>query len=330
VKVHIIGCGLSGITAAIILKQNGCNVEIFETRSHIGGNCYDNKIGDVFFHNYGPHIFHTNDEQVFSFLSCYTEWTPFKLKPKGNTKLGIISLPYSRKTVAEIGRELSQEEIIEYIFKEYSEKQWGIEFNQIPSEITNRVPKTKECLDPTWFEGQKYQCVPKLGYAYLFENMLQGITVNLNCNKNDWKKYQADLTVYTGKIDEYFNFIYGALPYRSLQFVNQITKERMKTFIINQNSKNVDFMRQYDHSYFSTNHSGLTVITKEYSIAHNFSNIPFYPIPFGKGLQTYKKYKKFAEQEKGVIFVGRLATYNYLDMWQAVKQAMNLGDLCRK
>lgn len=319
-KAKIIGCGLSGITSAILLKQQGYQVEIFESRNHIGGNCYDSNLAGTLVHSYGPHIFHTDDEEVYSFLSRYTDWLPFRLQPKGNTDIGLISLPYSKKTIKEIGRELTQEEIIKYIFKDYSEKQWGVKFENIPVTITNRIPKTKDCEDPTWFEGQKYQCIPKLGYTHMMQNMLEGIPVHLGVNKAEWKKYNTDITVYTGKIDEYYDFCYNSLPYRSLKFVHEMKYEKMDTFVINQNTNRVPYTRMYDHSYFTYNHQGPTIVTKEYSVAHDGNNIPFYPMPFGEGNSIYNKYKLLADSETNTVFVGRLATYKYLDMWMAVKQ----------
>lgn len=318
----IIGCGLSGITAAVILKLKGYKVKIYEARNHIGGNCYDSNVNGVILHNYGPHIFHTDDEEVFKFLSKFTEWIPFKLQPKGNTKLGLISLPYSKKTQKEIGRELSQEEIIEIIFKDYSEKQWGVDFGKIPKSITNRIPKTKDCEDPTWFEGQKYQCIPKYGYTEMFKKMLEGIEVATGVDKDLWKKYKSDLTIYTGKIDEYFNYCYGELPYRSLDFVHKTSSQKLKHFVINQNNKKVSFTRKYDHSYFTPDHKGMTIITEEYPKTCKSGDVPYYPIPFGEGLQMYSRYKKLADKEKNVIFIGRLATYTYLDMWMAIKQVI--------
>jgi UDP-galactopyranose mutase len=321
-KVNVVGCGLSGITAARLLTDAGHECRIFDSRKHIGGNCYDSNVCGVMVHNYGPHVFHTDDERVFEFLSRFTEWTPFKLQPKGNTRLGLVSLPYSRKTVAEIGRELSQEEIIEYMFREYSEKQWGVPFDQIPASITNRIPKTKDCDDPTWFEGQKYQCIPRNGYTKMFEAMLEGIPVELGCASDEWKKHSTDLTVYTGKVDEYFNFRFGVLPYRSLRFVHKVTSERMPFCIQNENNRTNDYTRKYDHGYFTANHEGLTVITEEYPQTCGNEDVPFYPIPFGEGLKVYMEYKKLADAERKTIFLGRLATYTYLDMWMAVKQVM--------
>jgi UDP-galactopyranose mutase len=321
-KINIVGCGLSGITSAILLKQKGHEVKIFESRNHIGGNCYDSNIAGTLVHNYGPHLFHTNDEEVFEFLSQYTEWFDYKNQPKGNTKLGLISLPYSKKTSKEIGRELSQEEIVEIIFKDYSEKQWGVPFEQIPKTITNRIPKTKDCEDPTWFEGEKYQCLPKYGYTKMMEKMLQGLNVVLGCDKNEWKNHDSDLIIYTGKIDEFYDYEFGELPYRTLEFKHHFTSQKLNHPIINQNNLDVLYTRKYDHSYFNFLHNGPTIITEEYSKLSTKNDIPFYPIPFGEGISLYTKYKEKADKEKNVIFVGRLATYTYLDMWMTIKQAM--------
>ena len=321
-KISIVGCGLSGITSAILLKEKGHDVSIYETRNHIGGNCYDSNLAGTLVHNYGPHLFHTNDEEVFRFLSRYTEWFSFKNRPKGNTKLGLISLPYSKKTITEIGKELSQEEIVDVVFKDYSEKQWGVPFEQIPKSITNRVPKTKDCEDPTWYEGEKYQCLPKKGYTKMMERMLVEIDVNLNCKKDEWKNCDADLTIYTGKIDEFYNCKFGKLPYRSLEFKHHFTSNKLDWAIINQNNSNVPYTRKYDHSYFNFSHDGPTIVTEEYSKKCEDLDIPFYPMPFGDGLLIYAKYKELADKESNIIFLGRLATYTYLDMWMTVKQAM--------
>lgn len=320
-KFVIVGCGLSGCVAARLLKDQGHNIIIYDTRDHIAGNCFDTKVSNVLTHKYGSHIFHTDDEKIFNFFSRFTEWTDFKLQPIGNTALGKIPLPYhDQGCIKSIGRILSQEEIVEYIFKDYSEKQWGVPFNQIPKTITNRIPKTKFSSDPTWFEGQKYQCIPTYGYTELFQNMIEGIPVILNSNSNDWKKTKADKIIYTGKIDEYFNYKYGKLSYRSLRFENKVSSKKMPYFIQNECNKKNNYTRVYDQSYFNTNFVEQTIITKEYPKACEDGDIPFYPIPWGVDQRLYSKYEELAKKETNVYFIGRLATYKYLDMWMAAKQ----------
>jgi UDP-galactopyranose mutase len=323
-KVKIVGCGLSGIIAAILLKQRGYSVEIFETRNHIGGNCYDSNLNGVLVHNYGPHIFHTNDEKVWSFLNQYTDFTSFRYCPKAQTDHFpfLISLPYSLTTVSEIGRELSTKEIIDLIYKDYSEKQWGVPFEQISNSIISRVPVLKNITSPTWYEGERYQGIPSKGYTAMMNNMLEGIKVHLGVNSNEWKAVKADLTIYTGKIDDYFENVYGALPYRTLTFEHEITPNRLIHHAVNQCNKTNKFTRIYDHSYFLDQKEPYTVITKEYSHQYDGKGMPFYPISFGNGPEIYKKYKELADRENRTIFLGRLATYKYLDMWVTIKQAM--------
>jgi UDP-galactopyranose mutase len=321
-KIKIVGSGLSGAVAAYLLKSAGHSVKMFESRNHIGGNCYDSNMCGTTVHNYGPHIFHTDDDEVFKLLSKFTEWEDFEYKPIGNTKLGPISLPYSRKSVQQLGRELTQEEIIENIFVDYSEKQWGTDFDNIPKSITNRIPKTKDSEDPTWFEGQKYQCIPKEGYTKMFEKMLSGIDIKLGCGRDEWKDGDCDLVIFTGRVDEFYNFKFGELPYRSLTFTHEVTSKKQDVCVYNECNKTNDYTRKYDHSFFTSNHKGLTVITKEFSKECEDGDVPFYPIPWGDGMKMYAKYKELADQEDGVLFIGRLATYTYLDMWMAVKQAI--------
>lgn len=321
----VVGCGLSGIVAADLLASKGWDVHVYETRPHIGGNCYDAPLNNVkYVHQYGPHLFHTDDEEVYSYLSQYTEWIPFKLQPKGVTKSGIISLPYSKKTISELGRECSPEEIRDLIFREYSEKQWGVPFESIPSTITNRIPKTAECEDPTWFEGQKYQCIPKHGYTSMFNRILdkENITVHCNCSENDYKELAADLVIYTGKIDAYFDYCYGRLPYRSLEFHHKAGVEPRDEYVYNYNTKETPYTRSYDHSYMDENHVGPTVITHELPKECGPNDIPFYPMPFGDGQKIYSQYEKLTHNIPNTIFLGRLATYKYLDMWMTVKHAM--------
>ena len=150
-KINIIGCGLTGVTAAIILKEQGHDVEIFELRDHIGGNCYDSKIGGVTVHKYGSHIFHTNDEDVWKFLNRYTKFNNYVHRVRANTKEGQISIPFSKKTAEQLGKDLSPKEIQELLFIEYSERHWGIPWNELPKSISGRVPNKRDDHDDRYF-----------------------------------------------------------------------------------------------------------------------------------------------------------------------------------
>lgn len=325
-KINIIGCGLSGITSAILLKEAGHEVEIFETRSHIGGNCFDEKVDGITVHKYGAHIFHTKDKEVWDFVNRYTKFNDYTHKVRANTKFGLISIPYNQKTTEQIGRELTVEEIQDSIFKQYSERHWGIEWSKLPKSISQRVPTKRDNLDERYFDDI-YQGIPVHGYTAMMQNMLEGIRVNVGVSKAEYKKLKCDKMIYTGKPDEFFNFCFGVLPYRSLRFEHtKANRSDLFSFesgsVINEcNSK--PFNRTSDNSVFlkETNFSH-TIYTKDYPEEHNECNDPIYPKNFGEGQEIYNRYKKLIDSEQNTLFLGRLASYKYLDMWMAIKQAM--------
>ena len=231
----VIGSGLSGTTASRLLADNGVAVNILESRSHASGNCRDTVQNGTQVHRYGPHLFHTNDVEVWEFLSRFTEWMSYQHKVVADTGLGRISIPYTHKATAQLGRELSDEEIRNLIFVDYSEKQWGVPWAALPAAITGRVPSRRDNADDRYFTD-KYQAQPKEGYSKMFERMLEGIPAHLGAGKDEWRKHarNADLVIYTGKIDEYFNYCYGRLPYRSLRFEHFWSPERLPHAVINQ------------------------------------------------------------------------------------------------
>jgi UDP-galactopyranose mutase len=220
---------------------------------------------------------------------------------------------------------LTDEEIRNLIFVDYSEKQWGVPWNEMPQAITGRVPVRRENDDERYFTD-RFQGQPEKGYSRMFESMLEGVPVQLGVRSNEWRTHaaKADLVIYTGKIDEYFDCCFGRLPYRSLRFEHTRSQARLPHAVINQCNK-LPFTRVYDHCYFNGKckemECGKTIITHEYPEAHNDDNEPYYPMPFGSGMLLYQKYKKLADAERRTIFLGRLATYSYLDMWMAVAQA---------
>lgn len=321
-KFHIVGAGLSGSTAARLLADSGHQVEVWETRSHVGGNCHDECIDGVTVHRYGPHLFHTDNEEVWRFLSRFTAWTDNSHKVVADTALGRIPIPYSRVTAERIGRELSDEEIRDLIFRDYSRKQWGVPWETLPASIRNRVPKRRDNHDDRYFTD-RWQGQPANGYAAMFRNLLQGIPVHLGTAGNEWRKHRktGDWVVFTGKIDGYFDECLGRLPYRSLRFEHERTADRLHHAVINQ-CNDLPFTRVYDHAWFSGENPQTTVITHEYPEAHHSGNEAYYPMPFGEGMKLYSRYKELAVHETRTLFIGRLATYTYLDMWMAVAQAM--------
>jgi UDP-galactopyranose mutase len=318
-KIHVIGSGISGGTAARLLTDAGHQVEIWETRDHPGGNCHDERINGVTAHRYGPHLFHTNDHAVWEFLSRFTAWTDYRHRVVADTALGRIAIPYSLTTERQLGRRLSDDEIRELIFTEYSEKQWGVPWAELPAAIRNRVPVRRENDDVNYFTDL-YQGQPAAGFAAMFRQLLDGIPVHLGVNAEEWRRHPADHVIHTGKIDAYFGDAHGPLPYRSLRFEHEWSPARLPHAVINQCNKQ-PHTRSYDHAWFSNETPVQTLITREFPEAHTPDNEPYYPMPFGVGAVRYQQYLRLAAGERRTTFLGRLGTYSYLDMWMAVAQA---------
>ncbi len=328
-KINIIGCGLSGVTAAIKLKEKGHDVEIFETRDHIAGNCYDHKVDGVTVHEYGSHIFHTSNEKVWEFLNRYTKFNDYSHKVRANTKEGRLSIPFSKKTAEQLGRDLDPEEIKDLLFKEYSERHWGIPWEELPKSISGRVPNKRDNYDDRYFTD-KYQGIPEQGYTKMFEAMLEGIKVNLGVDPDAWKKLKGDLMIWTGRISQYFDSCFGHLPYRSLRFEHTQTKRNPEEFsyelgaVINE-CNNQPFNRTMDSAAYLDERPEYTILTRDYPEEYvKGQNEPIYPKTFGEGPDKYKQYYELSKSQKNVIFLGRLATYKYLDMHQAVGAALRV------
>jgi UDP-galactopyranose mutase len=328
-KAKIIGCGISGIVSGVLLKKRGYDVEIFDTKSHVGGNCYDEKIDGVTVHKYGLHIFHTNDDQVWEFVNRYSAFNNYTHRARANTRYGLVSIPYNHSTRDKIGKDLSAEEIQEAIFKDYSERHWGISWEDLPKSISGRLPSKRDNYDDRYFTD-KYQGIPVDGYASMLNNMLDGIKVHLNVEKDYYKKIIDDptnsLVVYTGKPDAFFDYTYGKLEYRSLRFEHSVAK-RTDLFswdsgaVVNECNK-LPFNRTVDNSIFLNEQVENTILTRDYPEEHNEHNDPMYPKNFGNNLDTFAQYNKLIKNKNKVVFLGRLATYKYLDMWMAIKQVL--------
>ena len=318
-KATIVGCGLSGVVSAILLKEKGYDVEIFETREHIGGNCYDELIDGVCVHKYGPHGFHTDKKYVWDFLNRYTKFNDVALRVWANTKMGRIPVPFNKASEDLIGPK-TPEEIRDLVFVDYSEKMWGTNWSEIPIGITSRLPMTRDSFDDR-YHLDELQGIPAQGYTKMFENMLCGIKYHLGCSNKDWRKDKCDLLVYTGKIDEYYDYAHGKLEYRSINFEFKKALRRNEMQINECNKKK--WTRTVDHSHWLKQDVKYTVISKEFPCEHeDGKNVPFYPKMFGASSDKYNIYKKM-KTNKNIALLGRLGTYRYLDMDDTIAQIMN-------
>jgi UDP-galactopyranose mutase len=325
-KAYVIGSGIAGVTAARILHTQGWDVEVFETRNYVSGNCYDYidaETGCVV-HAHGPHAIHTDSKRVWDWLNLFSEFNNFSVQVWGRTDLGIIPIPYNDISDKIIGKFLSDNEIKELVFRAYSEKMWGVKMEDLPPSILKRIP-IRKIGNSFNFTSNKYQGLPKHGFVKMFENILNGIKYNIGVNKNEWKKLKnkCDLMVYTGKVDEYFNFEHGALKYRSLEF-ESITCPRTLYVQLNECNYRNKWTRAIDHSYWYGQDLKKTIVTKEYPVDYvDGKNNPYYPMVFGEHLSKFSLYTPLIKKEKNTIFVGRTATYRYLTIDQTIIQVEN-------
>jgi UDP-galactopyranose mutase len=318
-KVVVVGAGLAGVVAARLLTDAGHKVEIFETRGHVGGNCYDAWQDGVLVHQYGPHCFHTDKPRVWEFMNRFTRFRETGFCVMANTRRGMIPIPFNDVSAELIG-DLTPEEIRDLLFVDYSEKHWGVPWEQIPKSITGRVPKRRMGRDCR-YHLDRWQGVPAEGFTKMFETMLEGIPVQLNCEDEEWRKVAADHVVFTGSIDDYYLRSLGVLGYRSLDFRYSIEAKR-EHFQINECNNENSWTRSLDHSHWLGQQVELTVIGREFPCEWDGANTRFYPKPFGGNPALFQRYWKASKSERNVTFVGRLATYKYLDMDDVVAQVM--------
>lgn len=323
-KVVVVGAGVAGAVATRILADAGHRVEVFESRGHVAGNCHDAWQNGVMVHQYGPHCFHTDKLEVWEFVNRFANFLPRGFEVVANTRLGLIPIPFNDVS-AEIVGDLSPEEIRALLFVDYSEKHWGVPWAEIPKSITGRVPQRRVGRDCR-YHLDRWQGVPAEGFTKMFEAMLEGIPVHLGCEEEAWRKVPADHVVFTGSIDDYFKRASGLLEYRSLNFEYSLEPKRQH-FQINECNRVNPWTRAVDHSHWLDQQVEQTVIAKEFPCEWDGTNTRFYPKPFGGNPERFQRYWEAARVERGVTFVGRLATYKYLDMDDVVAQVMvKLGD----
>lgn len=354
----IVGAGFFGSTFARTVTDAGKTCLVIDRRNHIGGNAYTEKIENINVHTYGPHIFHTNSEEIWNWVNKYAEFEPYINSPKALAKGKLYSLPFNMNTFYELwgittpeqAREKIQSQqlklsrpadnleeqalsmvgtdIYELLIKEYTTKQWKTHPRDLPADIIKRLP-LRFVFDNNYF-NDRYQGIPKNGYTELFENLLKDSTVELNVDffaHRDYYTQQAKKIVYTGKIDEYFDYCYGELPYRGLEFETKVlaTDNFQGTAVINYSDSTVPYTRVVEHKHFSkANTSNKTVVTWETPTEWSREQIPYYPIDNDKNRSLWKRYVDRAK-EVSVIFGGRLAEYRYYDMHQVIASALKIA-----
>jgi len=350
----VVGAGLFGSVFSREVADAGKTVLLIDKRSHIGGMCYSEKIEGIDVHKYGPHTFHTENENIWKHVNRFAKFNSFQQRTKVLFNGTMYSFPINMMTLHQLWGVITPEqaikkleevrhniknpsnledwmlsqvgsEIYETFIKGYTEKQWGRSAKELPSFIIKRLP-IRLNYDDRYFSDD-YQGVPIAGYTNMFENMLdhKNIKVLLNIDFFDNKKElqeSAKCTVYTGKIDEFFGYKYGELQYRSLKFETEVMDGNFQgTSIVNYADKNVSYTRIIEHKHFVFMNCPKTVITREYPDAYDHGKIPFYPIVDDLNKEVYMKYSTESPPGK-VIFGGRLGTYKYYDMHQIVGQAL--------
>lgn len=352
----IVGSGLYGAIVARELKNAGYKVLIIEKRNHIAGNVYTEKRDNINVHVYGAHIFHTSDEKVWNYVNKYAKFNDFINSPLAYYKGEYYHMPFNMNTFHEIWGVNTAEEakakieeekakenikeitnleeqaislvgrtIYERLVKGYTEKQWGRDCKDLPSFIIKRLPLRFE-YNNNYF-NDIYQGIPIGGYTKLVENIIGDIEVKLNedyLKNRDYWNTQAKNIIYTGAIDEFYDYKFGELEYRSLKFeVERIEKEfYQKNCVINYTEREVPYTRIIEHKYFENDKSPVTWITKEYPADYKKGMEKFYPMNDEKNNNLYKKYAELASNENNIFFGGRLGKYKYYDMDDVIAEAL--------
>lgn len=352
----IVGSGLFGSIFAYEANKRGKKCLVIDKRSHIGGNIYTENVEGVNVHKYGAHIFHTSNKEVWDYVQQFVEFNRYTNSPIARYKDELYNMPFNMNTfskmwgvvapaeakakieeqIAEAGisepKNLEEQaislvgkDIYEKLVKGYTEKQWGRMATELPTFIIKRLP-IRFTYDNNYF-NDKYQGIPIGGYNKIIEKMLDGIEIKLNTNffENREKfKSLAKRIVYTGMIDEFYDYKFGTLEYRSLKFVHEILNEEnyQGNAVVNYTEYGVPYTRIIEHKHFEYGTQPKTVITREYPAKWNKGDEPYYPINNEINNEMYSKYKELADKEKNVILGGRLAEYKYYDMHNVIEQAL--------
>lgn len=354
----IVGSGLYGAVCAYELKKRGKSVLVLEKRDHIGGNIYTEKVEGINVHRYGAHIFHTHNKAIWEYINQFAEFNNYINQPVARYKDECYNMPFNMNTFTKLWRDVFtpaeaqkriEEEraegytdnpqnleeqainlvgktIYEKLVKGYTQKQWGRKCTELPAFIIKRLP-VRFTFDNNYF-NDRYQGIPVGGYTQIIEKMLEGIEVKLGCDffadRENYLK-MADKVIYTGAIDRYYDYCYGALEYRSVRFETEVLDcpNYQGNAVINYTAYDVPYTRIIEHKHFEFDStSPKTVISREYSSTWKLGDEPYYPVNDEKNGKLYLKYKELADKEDKVIFGGRLGQYKYFDMDDVIDSAL--------
>lgn len=355
----IVGSGLYGAVCAHELHKRGFKVLVIDRRNHIAGNIYTKEMEGINVHVYGAHIFHTSNKEIWEYINQFAEFNNFINQPIARFKNEIYNLPFNMNTFAKLWpdviypsdarnkiekekekhhidepRNLEEQAInlvgttiYEKLIKGYTAKQWGRKCTELPSFIIKRIP-VRFTFDNNYF-NDKYQGIPIGGYTNIIKKMLDGIELRLNCDylkERHTYKTIARRIIYTGQIDEYFDYCFGELEYRKVEFKNEIldTEDFQGNAVVNYTEFEVPYTRIIEHKHFEFNTvSKKTVISKEYPSSWKKGDEPYYPVNNEKNDSLYMKYRELGKKEKNVFFGGRLGLYKYYDMDDIIESALS-------
>lgn len=358
----VVGSGLFGSVFAEQMANNGNKVTVLEKRDHIAGNIYTEEVSNIQVHKYGAHIFHTSNKKVWDYINQFADFNRFTNTPMAFSKSELYNLPFNMNTfytlwgvkdpwkakekIAEQSKRYRSREprnleeqalslvgrdIYEILIKEYTEKQWGRPCEKLPAFIIRRLP-VRFTFDNNYFDDL-YQGIPVGGYTQIIERMLDHPNIEIKlmtdflANKAEWfSKYEK--VIYTGMIDEFYDYCFGELEYRSLAFEHEhfAHSNYQGNAVINYIDKTIPYTRIIEHKHFEFGDQKNTIITKEYPQKWYKGEEPFYPINNEENQHIYHKYEKLSQENSQVLFGGRLGRYRYYDMHQVIDEALNLAD----
>lgn len=356
----IVGAGLFGSIFAYEARKRGKKCLVIDKRNHLAGNIYTENAHGINVHKYGAHIFHTSNKEVWDYINKFAKFNNYINAPVAIYKDELYNMPFNMNTFnklwgvvtpeeakAKIAKQIEEsgitephnleeqaislvgKDIYEKLVKGYTQKQWGRPCNELPAFIIKRLP-VRFTYDNNYF-NDIYQGIPIGGYTQIVEKMLKGIEVRLDCdffnNRKELEK-EADKILFTGMIDQYYNYKLGTLEYRSLRFETEVLDidNYQGNAVVNYNEFEVPYTRIIEHKHFEYGTQPKTVVTKEYPATWKKGDEPYYPMNDSKNNDLYAEYKKLAEKEAKVIFGGRLGMYKYFDMHNVIEEALKCAE----